>query len=775
MIETVNFGTSVATKAARLVASRLLSATTASGLAPLATFAAARFLLRRQTLGGTSLVPRRRLNSGKPKRASTLAVPAAGVVAEATEGGLDSSTNPEAPVVNGTSLYSGLRQYHSVSDIGLGLDSLKNTIMKPSDLGSVPFGKAVASNAWEATGPVRYSSPSSELAKENKPIANNTWEMGNPIRFAPPVAAGSSKAAPATASASVPPLSSRNNSSTPPALVPYKPDGNDSNINDSIPTPLYELLDKPKAGFWSHTLYGARYTKTQPPVKVLTTASQMDLWASKFLPGYYDSKKRNPLNILSLDLEWTLMAGTDARKTISVVQLAKEDLICIFHLASLPQGFTIPQRLKEVLEDERLIKCGVCIQGDAGRLQRFLGVNVKGVLELSHLHQIIKHSEELAAELAEAARAEAEAAAAVEKEETPESLAEEAAEAEFEAEATAADITEKEEEEEREAAEENEASTSEVDTKKASKKAPKKPTKISKKIVSLAKLAEEYFGLPLDKGPVRCEPWHLKLRDDQVRYAAADAYAGVKLYEEMQRRRHAFDVRPEMPEVIHYLDDGTKACTKWGNLLPTEAERKAAEPTDTPSTSTSRADKTKTTATATTSTTRTATTNKAISISSDSESDEDPYSPLESPTEPKDMQALLQTAPQTTPEPSSTTPKDLFKMSKIISNWTEAYVRRLEKSPPTGPTLKDHKDYKLWLTAYGLFQRNKCTSQEIAEVVWPSKSSASGLEVNQRPLGPRPINAEETVLGWISSVSIVEGLPVDRDRIQEELVALSRR
>lgn len=230
------------------------------------------------------------------------------------------------------------------------------------------------------------------------------------------------------------------------------------------------------------------------------------------------------------------MAGTDARKTISVVQLAKEDLICIFHLGSLPEGFSMPPVLKKVLEDERIIKCGVCIQGDASRLQRFLGVNVKGVLELSHFHHIVKHSEELVAELEEAAAAEA--AAAKKKKAAKEALAKTAAKVEAaakvtedgekmevveddpEAEATAADIAEKEGTDDciKSDADENEVAAAEKDEKKKKvKKVKEKEKKISKKLVSLARLVEEYMGMPLDKGPVRCEPWHRKLREEQVK------------------------------------------------------------------------------------------------------------------------------------------------------------------------------------------------------------------------------------------------------------------
>lgn len=104
MIETVNIRSLVATKTARLVASKLLfsSATTACGLAPLATISAARFLLHRSTLGGTTIL-RRNLKLGRPKRASTLVVGGpvvGGVATEAGEAELDSHQhNPEASVV----------------------------------------------------------------------------------------------------------------------------------------------------------------------------------------------------------------------------------------------------------------------------------------------------------------------------------------------------------------------------------------------------------------------------------------------------------------------------------------------------------------------------------------------------------------------------------------------------------------------------------------------------------------------------------------------------
>lgn len=236
----------------------------------------------------------------------------------------------------------------------------------------------------------------------------------------------------------------------------------------------------------------------------------------------------------------------------------------------------------------------------------------------------------------------------------------------------------------------------------------------------------------------------------------------------MQRRRHAFDCVPEMPEVIHYLDDGTKALTKWGLFLPAELPEKKSE--DTAAKVDRTDDKTAITTTDKTTSTKAEKRERAISISSTSSAEDDPYSPLPDPSD--TAPPALPSAPPAPSGPSaSTTP--LPTLAKIANSWADAYLRRLEKFPTQQPSIKVKHDSKLWLICYALFQRHGCCAKDICEVLWPNERAGAvlALPVNVAPLGRRPDDAEEKVMGWISMVGLVEGLDVDRARMVAELSA----
>ena len=65
-----------------------------------------------------------------------------------------------------------------------------------------------------------------------------------------------------------------------------------------------------------------------------------------------------------------------------------------------------------------------------------------------------------------------------------------------------------------------------------------------------AKLEEQVqyvFGLPLQKGEVRTSAWSGKLSNEQINYAVTDAYAGLRLFDELDRRRKALKPMPPLP------------------------------------------------------------------------------------------------------------------------------------------------------------------------------------------------------------------------------------
>ena len=72
-------------------------------------------------------------------------------------------------------------------------------------------------------------------------------------------------------------------------------------------------------------------------------------------------------------------------------------------------------------------------------------------------------------------------------------------------------------------------------------------TKIPRSLISLARLTMMHLELPLDKGPVRRSNWSLPITNKQAEYAAADAYAGLRIFDALERQRFQLVPRPKLP------------------------------------------------------------------------------------------------------------------------------------------------------------------------------------------------------------------------------------
>lgn len=70
---------------------------------------------------------------------------------------------------------------------------------------------------------------------------------------------------------------------------------------------------------------------------------------------------------------------------------------------------------------------------------------------------------------------------------------------------------------------------------------------INKRLVSLTEQAETHLGLPIFKGEVRGSDWSEALSMEQILYAASDAYAGLVIFDELERKRKALEKRPPRP------------------------------------------------------------------------------------------------------------------------------------------------------------------------------------------------------------------------------------
>ncbi|CAK7273211.1 hypothetical protein SEPCBS57363_005541 [Sporothrix epigloea] len=112
-----------------------------------------------------------------------------------------------------------------------------------------------------------------------------------------------------------------------------------------------------------------------------------------------DYFKDEPL--LGFDLEWMPNATKfqGARQNVCLMQIASPSRIGLFHLSLYPKakvddqdGDVVGPILRSMLEDASTLKVGVAIKGDATRVEKYLGVKMRGVFELSHLHKLVVHS-----------------------------------------------------------------------------------------------------------------------------------------------------------------------------------------------------------------------------------------------------------------------------------------------------------------------------------------------------------------------------------------------
>ncbi|KAK3685558.1 exonuclease-like protein [Podospora appendiculata] len=143
--------------------------------------------------------------------------------------------------------------------------------------------------------------------------------------------------------------------------------------------------------FWSYSLYRgpSEDGKSEGPKPKVHYCKSMHT-TERVIQRYFMDEK-----LLGFDLEWapdaTRLQG--ARRNVCVVQLASESRIAIFHLALYPRNDSLlAPSLKKIMEDPTITKAGVWIKGDCTRLRKFLGVEARGIFELSNLHRLVKYS-----------------------------------------------------------------------------------------------------------------------------------------------------------------------------------------------------------------------------------------------------------------------------------------------------------------------------------------------------------------------------------------------
>jgi hypothetical protein len=100
--------------------------------------------------------------------------------------------------------------------------------------------------------------------------------------------------------------------------------------------------------------------------------------------------------VIGFDMEWKAQAfATDSiQNNLSLIQIANEERIALFQIAMFKparglEDFVAPS-LRRILECPNITKVGVAIKADSTRLRKFLGIEARSILELSHLFKLVK-------------------------------------------------------------------------------------------------------------------------------------------------------------------------------------------------------------------------------------------------------------------------------------------------------------------------------------------------------------------------------------------------
>jgi len=198
--------------------------------------------------------------------------------------------------------------------------------------------------------------------------------------------------------------------------------------------------------------------------------------------------------ILGFDQEWKSHYSPGIKSNVSLIQLASETTIALFHIAlhegSTPDELMAPS-LRRILESPGITKTGVAVlSADGRRLKKYFRLSPRGLLELSHLHNLATYTES------------------------------------------------------------------------------NEPAKINKKMIGLAALTKNWLGgLEMHKGKVRTSDWSKPLEQEQIEYAAADAYAGYMLFRIMDEKRKSFTPVPPLPAFAEEYAPMPATATEQSNAV----------------------------------------------------------------------------------------------------------------------------------------------------------------------------------------------------------------
>ncbi|ORY71189.1 ribonuclease H-like domain-containing protein [Pseudomassariella vexata] len=141
--------------------------------------------------------------------------------------------------------------------------------------------------------------------------------------------------------------------------------------------------------YWSYRLYRGPNAEG-PDEKVKVHYCRSKHTAERVCQEYFVNEK-----VLGFDLEWVADATKwqGVKRNVSLIQIASPSRIALFHVALFPKSddYVAPS-FKKIMEDSKITKVGVWIKGDATKLRTYMGIESKGLMELSHMYRLVTYS-----------------------------------------------------------------------------------------------------------------------------------------------------------------------------------------------------------------------------------------------------------------------------------------------------------------------------------------------------------------------------------------------
>lgn len=143
--------------------------------------------------------------------------------------------------------------------------------------------------------------------------------------------------------------------------------------------------------FWTLALYRGPGVDGDT-TKVMMHYCKNKEQAERELEQHFSGKK-----VLGFDIEWKADSNRNSgpKKNVSLIQIASDTRVALIQIALFPgdkpEDLAVAP-LKRIMEDPSITKVGVAIKGDCTRLRKHLGIESRGIFELSHLYKLVKCS-----------------------------------------------------------------------------------------------------------------------------------------------------------------------------------------------------------------------------------------------------------------------------------------------------------------------------------------------------------------------------------------------